>query len=129
MNKILNNLISSINLIKNIQVKERFIMNFYLFTVTVPNVEEGNKIARILIESKLAACVNILKDISSVYRWKGEIQEDNEHLLLIKTTEDKSVSLIQMINKIHSYETPECIGFKVEKGSQKYLNWIKDVVD
>jgi len=104
-------------------------MNFYIFTVTVPNIEEGKKIAKNLVESKLAACVNIIKDISSVYRWKGEIQEDNEHLLLIKTTEDKSESLIQKINAIHSYETPECIGFKVEKGSQKYLNWIKDVVD
>ncbi len=104
-------------------------MNFYLFTVTVPNIEEGKKIAKNLVESKLAACVNIIQDISSVYRWKGEIHEDHEHLLLIKTTEDKSESVIQKINSIHSYSEPECIGFKVEKGSQKYLNWIKDVVD
>ncbi len=104
-------------------------MNFYLFTVTVPTIEEGKKIAKILVESKLAACVNILKDISSVYRWKGEIQEDNEHLLLIKTTEENSESIVQKINTIHSYTEPECIGFKIEKGSQKYLNWIKDVVD
>ena len=104
-------------------------MDFYLFTVAVPNIEEGKKIARSLVESRLAACVQIIKDISSVYRWKGEIQEDDEHLLLIKTTEDKSESLIQKINTIHSYSVPECIGFKVEKGSQKYLNWIKDVVD
>ncbi len=104
-------------------------MDFYLFIVTVPNIEEANKIAVTLVESRLAACVNIIKDISSVYRWKGEIQEDNEHLLLIKTTEDKSESLIQKIKEIHSYSEPECIGFKVEKGSQKYLNWIKDVVD
>ncbi len=104
-------------------------MDFYLFTVTVPNIEEGKKIAGSLVESRLAACVQIIKDISSVYRWKGEIQEDNEHLLLIKTTEDNSESIIQKINEIHSYDIPECIGFKVEKGSQKYLNWIKDVVD
>ncbi|MHA1986690.1 MAG: divalent-cation tolerance protein CutA [Promethearchaeota archaeon] len=104
-------------------------MDFYLFTVTVPNIEEGKKIARILVETKLAACVNIIKDITSVYRWKGEIQDDVEHLLLIKTTEDKSESLIQKIIELHSYSVPECIGFRVEKGSQKYLNWIKDVVD
>ena len=61
-------------------------MEFYLFTVTVPNIEEGKKIAESLVENKLAACVNIIKDIYSVYRWKGEIQKDNEHLLLIKTT-------------------------------------------
>ena len=65
-------------------------MDFYLFIVTVPNIEEANKIAVTLVESRLAACVNIIKDISSVYRWKGEIQEDNEQLLLIKTTEDKT---------------------------------------
>ena len=122
-------MISSITLIKNRNIKGRTKMDFYLFIVTVPNIEEGKKIARSLVESRLAACVNIIKDISSVYRWKGEIQEDNEQLLLIKTTEEKSESLIQKIKAIHSYSEPECIGFKVEKGSQKYLNWIKDVVD
>jgi periplasmic divalent cation tolerance protein len=129
MKLILNNLISSITIIKNRKIKRKIKMNFYLFIVTVPSIDEGKKIARSLVESKLAACVNIIKDISSIYRWEGEIQEDNEHLLLIKTTEDKGELLIQKINKIHSYAIPECIGFKIEKGSQKYLNWIKDVVD
>ncbi|MFX1280173.1 MAG: divalent-cation tolerance protein CutA [Promethearchaeota archaeon] len=104
-------------------------MIYYLFIVTVPNIEEGQKIARNLVESKLAACVNIVKNIVSIYRWKGEIEEDNEHLLLIKTTEEKSDLLIQNIREIHSYENPECIGLKIEKGSNIYLNWIKDVVD
>ncbi len=103
-------------------------MNFYLFLATVPNFEEGQRIARILVESKLAACVNIIKDIFSLYKWKGKIEEDNEYLLLIKTVEEKSDLLIRKINEIHSYETPECIGFKIEKGSEKYLNWIKEVV-
>ncbi|MHA1932000.1 MAG: divalent-cation tolerance protein CutA [Promethearchaeota archaeon] len=104
-------------------------MNFYLFTVTVPSIEEGKNIAKILVESKLAACVNIIKDVSSIYRWKGEIHEDNEHLLLIKTTEEKSELIIKKINAIHSYTEPECIGMKIEKGSKTYLNWIKDVVE
>jgi len=104
-------------------------MNYYLFLVTVPNIDEGQKIARNLVESKLVACVNIIKNISSIYRWKGEIEEDSEHLLLIKTTEEKSDLLIQKISEIHSYANPECIGLKIEKGSKKYLNWIKDVVD
>lgn len=103
-------------------------MNFYLFLVTVPSFEEGKKIARILVESKLAACVNIIKDIFSLYEWKGNIEEDNEFLLLIKTTDEKSDLLIQKVNEIHSYETPECIGFKIEQGSETYLNWIKEVV-
>jgi len=103
-------------------------MNYYLFLVTVPNIDEGQKIARNLVESKLVACVNIIKNISSIYRWKGEIEEDSEHLLLIKTTEEKSDLLIQKINEIHSYSEPECIAFKIEKGSETYLKWIEESV-
>lgn len=104
-------------------------MTEFIFLSTISDLEEGKKIAKILVENRLAACVNIIKNIYSVYKWKGEIEEDDEHLLLIKTTKKKSESLIQKIDEIHSYETPECIGFKIEIGSEKYLNWIKDVVD
>ncbi len=104
-------------------------MSYYLFLVTVPTIEEGKSIARILVEANLAACVNIIQKIFSIYTWKGNIEEDNEHLLLIKTTEEKSNLLIQKISEIHSYDIPECIGFKIEKGSEKYLNWIKEVVE
>ena len=55
-------------------------MDFYVFLVTVPNIEEGKKIARVLVKSKLAACVNIIQNIQSIYSWKGNIEEDNEHL-------------------------------------------------
>ena len=103
-------------------------MNHYIFLVTVPNLEQGKKIAKVLVESKLAACVNIIQNIFSIYRWKDKIEQDNEHLLLIKTIEENSESIIQKINEIHSYDTPECIGFKIEKGSEKYLNWITEVV-
>ncbi len=104
-------------------------MSQYIFLVTVPTIEEGKKIARILVENKLAACVNIIQNIFSIYKWKGNIEEDNEHILLIKTTDEKCDIIIQKINEIHSYNTPECIGFKIEKGSEKYLNWIKEVVE
>ena len=103
-------------------------MNYYVFLVTVPNLEEGKKIGRVLVEEKIAACANIIKDIFSIYEWKDKIMEDNEHLMLIKTTEENSDKLIQKIEEIHSYDTPEIIGLKIEKGSEKYLNWIKDVV-
>ena len=104
-------------------------MNHYIFLVTVPNLEEGKKIAKVLVESRLAACVNIIHNILSIYRWKGRIEEDNEYILLIKTTEENNELIIQKINKIHSYDTPECIGFKIEVGSKKYLNWITEVVN
>ena len=104
-------------------------MSFYLFLSTVPNIDEGKKIAKNLVESKLAACVNIISNIFSIYRWEGEIQEDNEHLLLIKSTEQKSELIIQKIKEIHSYEEPECIAIKIESGSETYLEWIKKVVE
>jgi len=99
-------------------------MRYYIFFVTVPNLEEGKKIAKILVESKYAACVNIIQNILSIYRWKGRIEEANEHLLLIKTGERNSKQLIEKINEIHSYDTPECIGVEIDKGSENYLNWI-----
>ncbi|MFX0006551.1 MAG: divalent-cation tolerance protein CutA [Promethearchaeota archaeon] len=104
-------------------------MNHYIFLVTVSNIEEGKKIAKVLVECKLAACVNIIHNILSIYRWKGEIEESEEHLLLIKTIEKNKEHIIKKINEFHSYETPECIGFKIDIGSEKYLNWIDEVVE
>ncbi len=104
-------------------------MNYFIFLVTVPNIEEGQKISKILVEHKLAACVNIIQNVFSIYRWKGKIEEANEHLLLIKTTENKADLIIQKISEIHSYAVPECIGIKLEKGSEKYLKWIKEAVE
>ena len=103
-------------------------MDTYLFLVTVPNFEVAKKVARILVEHKLAACVNIIQNVFSIYQWKNNIQEDTELLLFIKTTEEKCNSIIQKIKEIHPYEVPECIGFKIEKGLEKYLNWIQEVV-
>ncbi|MFX1447308.1 MAG: divalent-cation tolerance protein CutA [Promethearchaeota archaeon] len=104
-------------------------MNYYIFLVTVPNIEEGKKIANILVENSLAACINIIPNIFSIYRWKGNIERQNEQLLIIKTTEKNSDLLIQKVGEIHSYSNPECIAFKIEKGSEKYLDWINEVVD
>ena len=104
-------------------------MKYYLFIVTVNRLDDGKKIAKILIENKLAACVNIIQNVISIYEWKGKMEEDSEYILWIKTTEEKSDLLIQKIQEIHSYETPECIGFRIEKGSENYLNWIDDVVN
>lgn len=103
-------------------------MRYYIFFVTVPNLEEGKSLAKILLESRIAACVNIIQNILSIYRWKGKVEENNEHLLLIKTNERNSKQLIEKINEIHSYETPECIGIEIDKGSEKYLNWINESI-
>jgi periplasmic divalent cation tolerance protein len=102
-------------------------MEYFIFYVTVPNIEEGKKIARNLVESKLAACVNIIHDIFSIYTWKEKIEEDNEHLLIIKSPENNADSIIQRVKELHSYKNPECVALKIEKGSQQYLDWINEV--
>ena len=101
-------------------------MRFFLFLVTVPNMEEAQRIAKILVEEKLAACVNVIRNIISWYHWKGKVENDEEQLLLIKTIEAKSDLIIKKINEIHSYDVPECIGFPIDKGSEPYLDWIKE---
>ncbi|MBY9019430.1 MAG: divalent-cation tolerance protein CutA [Candidatus Lokiarchaeota archaeon] len=104
-------------------------MDYYIFFVKVPNIDEGTKIANILVESRLVACVNIIQKIFSIYRWKGSIEKENELLLIIKTTEHNCDLLIQKVREIHSYSNPECVGFKIDNGTEKYFNWIKEVVD
>ena len=104
-------------------------MEYYIFLVTVPNIDEGKKIANILIESRLAACVNIIQNVFSIYRWKGNVERESESLLIIKTIGKNCDLLIQKVVEIHSYSNPECVAFKIEKGSKKYLDWINQVVD
>ena len=104
-------------------------MAFMIFFVTVPNLDKAKEIALALVKNKLAACVNIVQNVISIYKWKGNVEEDAESLLIIKTKEEKSELLIKKINELHNYEIPECIGFKIEKGSDKYLNWIGENVE
>ena len=103
-------------------------MDKYVFFVTVGNLEEEKKIARALGEEKLVACVNIIQNILSIYRWQGKVERDSEHLLLIKTIDKNIDKIIQKVSELHSYDVPDYIGLKIEKGSEKYLNWISDVV-
>ena len=104
-------------------------MDALIFFSTAPNLNEGKKIARIIVENKIAACVNIIPSMHSIYRWKGNIEEDAECLLIIKTTNKRSDKLVELIKKLHPYEVPECVGFKIEKGMQEYLDWIVKEID
>jgi len=95
---------------------------------TAGSAAEGRKLARALIERRLAACVNIIPSISSVYRWEGKVEEAEEFLLLIKTTDAAFERVRQAIRELHSYELPECISLSVEDGSLEYLKWIQESV-
>lgn len=95
-----------------------------LVLTTCSSAEEARRIATELIEMRLAACVNVVPQIESVYRWKGDVESASEWLLLIKTTTAGFERLRDAIRKLHSYEVPECIAIAVDDGSSDYLEWI-----
>jgi periplasmic divalent cation tolerance protein len=95
---------------------------------TAGSEDEARKISRHLVEHYLAACVNIVPQIESIYRWQGKVESSQEWLLLIKTTAEKFPLVRDAIRKLHSYEPPECIAISVEDGSTDYLEWIADSV-
>jgi periplasmic divalent cation tolerance protein len=102
--------------------------NKRLVLTTTSSQEEARRIANALVERRLAACVNIVSKIDSIYRWKGKVEEAQEFLLLIKTTESAVENLRDAIQELHSYEVPECIVLPIESGSERYLNWIDESV-
>ncbi len=96
---------------------------------TAGSQEEAQKIALALVERRLAACVNIVGPIQSVYRWKGAVESAPEHLLIIKTTAAAFARVRDAIRELHSYELPECVMLPIEAGSEEYLRWIAESVD
>ena len=96
---------------------------------TAASEDEARKIARHLVERHLAACVNIVPRIESIYRWQGKVESSQEWLLLIKTTTAQFDAVRDAIGKLHSYEVPECISLNVDSGSEEYLQWLGNSVD
>lgn len=92
--------------------------------VTVPDAATGEKLARGLVEARLAACVNIVPGVTSVYRWQGKIETDDENLLVIKTGGDKLVALQDFVVHQHPYELPEVIALEITDGLPAYLDWM-----
>jgi len=96
--------------------------------VTAASRRECRKIARHLVEAKLAACVNITQAVESLYRWEGKIADEKEFVLLIKSTRDLFPEIKAEISRIHSYHTPEIICLPIIDGSRNYLQWLSDSV-
>jgi periplasmic divalent cation tolerance protein len=97
--------------------------------VTTPSREVGREIGRAVIERKVAACVNVVPTIESLYTWEGELCSDEEALLLIKTTLSRFDELCSAIRAIHPYDVPEIIAVPVVAGSEDYLEWIETSVE
>jgi len=91
---------------------------------TAGSEDEARKIARHLVEHQLAACVNIVPQMESIYRWQGKVESSQEWLLLIKTTAERFPAVRDAVLELHSYELPECIAISLEDGSAPYLEWI-----
>ena len=95
-----------------------------LILTTASSKDEARKIGRTLVERLLAACVSIVPQVDSIYRWEGEIEEAEEFLLIVKTTRGAFERVRSAINELHSYDVPECICVAIDEGSTEYLSWI-----
>lgn len=97
--------------------------------VTCGSAQEAGKIARTVVETRLAACANIVKSpILSIYRWEGRVESAREVLLIIKTTRNRLAAIERTIRRLHSYDVPEIIALEIVAGSKKYLDWIEQSV-
>jgi periplasmic divalent cation tolerance protein len=93
---------------------------------TVPDDESAEKIARTLVDERLAACVNVLPPMTSIYRWKGNVERDIERQMVMKTTRAKVDALRERLAELHSYELPEFVVLAVDAGSDGYLAWVQE---
>jgi periplasmic divalent cation tolerance protein len=100
--------------------------NARIMLTTAGSQAEAHKIAQALVERRLAACVNIVPQIESVYRWQGNVERATEWLLLIKTQASRFERVRDAIKELHSYDLPECVMLEVAAGSSEYLNWIAE---
>ena len=92
--------------------------------ITAPNKEEAARLADMLVERKLAACVQVLAPMQSVYRWQGKVERQEEVLLIAKTVNSKFAELEREVGALHSYETPEIMAFPLTRWSEPYLQWL-----
>jgi len=96
-----------------------------LIYTTINNEEDAKKIANYLIEEQIVACVNIIPNVQSIYRWKGKIEEEREFLLIAKTVDENVIKAINKIKKLHNYEIPDIISIPINNGYSEYLDYIK----
>ncbi len=102
---------------------------YLLILCTCPDSEIAEQLANMLVDQQLAACINIVPGLTSVYRWQGKVENEKEVLLLIKTTRDRYAALEAAIQQHHPYELPEVIAVTVDDGSPDYLSWLSSSLE
>jgi periplasmic divalent cation tolerance protein len=100
-------------------------MSAIVIYCTCPDIETAQRISRLAVEQRLAACINQIPGITSIYTWDGNIQQDQEVLLIVKTIEERFDDFQKLVNDEHPYDLPEIIALPVTQGSPDYLDWIK----
>ena len=109
-------------------IKSLIMYEFIVVFVTAGSSAEGERLARALVEERLAACVNRIPAVQSVYRWQGKVEESTEELLVIKTRADLLTPLEKRVSELHSYSVPEVIALPIMNGSADYLKWLGEQV-
>ena len=99
---------------------------FIIVYVTAGSPAEGDRLARALVDERLAACVNRIATVQSVYRWEGKLEQSEEQLLIIKTQRRLFAALEKRVRELHSYSVPEVVALPIIEGSQDYLRWLGD---
>lgn len=97
---------------------------YVIVLTTLPNDADGVAFGRTLVEERLAACVNLLPAMESVYRWEGQVEQDRERQVIVKTSRERVVALWDRIRELHPYEVPEFIVLPITDGSDAYLRWL-----
>ena len=100
--------------------------DYIVILVTAGSEAEAEKIAKALVEERLAACVNLMNPIRSIYRWEGKIADDREWLLLIRTRAEGFSAVADRVKALHSYQVPEVIALPILAGTEGYLRWLQD---
>jgi periplasmic divalent cation tolerance protein len=94
--------------------------------ITAPKEEDAAAMAHALVEGRLAACVNIIRQIRSIYRWQGKIEDDQEVLMIAKTSKECFADLVDKVKELHTYTVPEIIALPIVDGFEAYLGWLKE---
>lgn len=103
--------------------------NAVIILSTCANRDEAERIARALVQESLAACVQLLPPMQSIYRWQGAVETSEEILMLSKTTEERFSAVAARINELHSYDTPEIVAMPISAGAEKYLEWLNKSIN